>query len=143
MEKPNQSVAKQVQAQIKKLIVGKDGGGGGGGGGGSSSSGSIAPKFKSGIDVPPAKKLRKYPPKVKVDNSVTTEQLEAYLPCFCKMYRDNCDSSWRLNAYGKRFSAAWNLYGFEGAALKLVELAWKRALRLRFEEACPFADFAL
>ena len=48
------------------------------------------------------------------------------------------DCAWRLGAYGAQYTRAWHKYPAEGAANEIVALAWRRAIKLGYEVACPF-----
>lgn len=89
---------------------------------------------------PAPKKQRKYPPTIKMGVAMTTEDLNQYVPTGCRFGIDRLDKSWRLSAYGERWSRAWHLYGYENAAYLLIQMAWQTALDEGHEQECPFAD---
>ena len=75
-------------------------------------------------------KLRN-PPKIEVDEPVTSEFLESFLPPNCKVFRDNNDQNWKMTGPWKGCPArSWKLYGFSGAAKLLIRIAWEAAIRL-------------
>ena len=90
-----------------------------------------------------SKRPRRYPPAIKVPDTDIPRACAAFLPPTCTIYADNIDQSWRLEAYERRFSRAWRLYGKKKAAELLIEIAWQRAIRLGHEVECPFAELKL
>ena len=99
---------------------------------------------KPPLALPKAKKLRIYPPKIEVDESVTSEFLESFLPPNCRVFRDNNDQNWRMTGPWKGCPArSWKLYGFSGAAKLLIRMAWERAIDLGYETTCPFDELDL
>jgi hypothetical protein len=84
----------------------------------------------------PAKKPRKYPPKVQL-GAVTRDEINDMLPFGCTVRADTHDQSWILNCYGHRKSRAWTEHTVEGAAMYLITYAWSDAIRLGYEIECP------
>ena len=91
----------------------------------------------------PAKKPRKWPSKIVLEDKQIKEQSNSYLPSGMKLCADAIDRSWRLECCGKRYSRAWRMYGQKQAALMLIKQAWETALQLGFESKCPFAELGL
>eukprot|EP00971_Amphidinium_carterae_P335021 6470662-Amphidinium_carterae.1 len=85
-----------------------------------------------------SKRKRRYPPTLKVPETDIPQACAELLPSSCKIYADAIDMGWRLEAYGKRFSRSWRLYGKVRAAELLIALAWERAVKLGHESSCPF-----
>lgn len=151
--KPRLSEAtKEMKAAIKKMVQPENGEPGAGGlssasttarGSNRSDAVSSSGSGASGVVVPPLKKARKYLPKMGITDAATEEYVESLLPPGCRFYKDVLDGSWRLSAYGGRYSAAWRLYGFEGSAMKLAQTAWQAAIDLGFEERCPFPEILM
>eukprot|EP00971_Amphidinium_carterae_P121129 2399239-Amphidinium_carterae.2 len=85
-----------------------------------------------------AKRKRRYPPTLVVPETDIPKACADLLPSSCKIYADAIDMGWRLEAYGKRYSKAWRLYGKVKAAELLIAIAWERAVKLGHEASCPF-----
>ena len=85
-----------------------------------------------------AKKPRKYPPSLKLDDDFDIKDIEELLPAGARIAADRLDQSWRLSAYGTRTTRSWGLYGQREAALLLVKIAWDLALETGHEVDCPW-----
>eukprot|EP00971_Amphidinium_carterae_P251819 4999786-Amphidinium_carterae.1 len=84
------------------------------------------------------KKPRRYPPEFKTSSKMTASDYMQYLPSGCRMSTDKLDQNWRLSAWGRRYSRAWRLYGYEESATMLIKQAWQLALDLGYETECPY-----
>ncbi len=126
------AVAPDVKSAIADLAKEVHAGGKKGGSGSAPSSG------------PAAKKQRKYPARIRVEDTITPEGLSVFLPDECTISACALDQCWRLRAYGQRVgSKAWALHGRSQGATMLIKLAWEIAVSSGREPKCPFSDLSV
>ena len=65
------------------------------------------------------------------------KQFNDELPDGARIGEDGLDKNYVLSAFGRRMTAAWNLYGAETAGTILVQEAWSWAIELGYVEERP------
>ena len=106
----------------------------------SSGRGTGRSKRREVLAQPEARRPRTYPASLPSSTTPSIQDIEDCLPQGCRFNADRLDQSWRLTAFGRRYSRAWRLYGVQESAKMLLRQAWQVAVDLGHETECPYAE---